>query len=319
MRGIAVAGTMLVDHLSTVPAYPKEGALVQIAAVSKAVGGCVPNVALDLKRLCPALPVFAVGCVGSDADGAFITDTLSAAGVDTRYIRTLPHSATAHTQVISVAGGQRTFFTYPGAAAQLCAADVPTDRLPVGLLHLGYLLLLEKIDAGDARDILQAATACSIKTSVDLVSEESDRYRQVLPFLPLVDYLIVNETEGGGLAGIAPTADNLPQIAAALLARGVREKVILHHKGGAVCCGRDGVTVLPALSLPTGYIQGTTGAGDAFCAGALLAVSRGLSDRDILHYGRVAAAMSLRTTDATSGLAAIENYLTQGDTSCWSI
>ena len=77
--------------------------------------------------------------------------------------------------------------------------------------------------------------------------------------------------------------------------------------GGSVCCNKSGeITFLESFNLPEGYIKGTTGAGDAFCAGALLGIYNGLSDTEILNFGRVAAAMSLAAADATSGVIDIK-------------
>lgn len=53
-------------------------------------------------------------------------------------------------------------------------------------------------------------------------------------------------------------------------------------------------------------IKGTTGAGDAFCAGVLLGIYNSLSDTEILNFGRIAAAMSLAAADATSGVIDIK-------------
>ena len=66
-----------------------------------------------------------------------------------------------------------------------------------------------------------------------------------------------------------------------------------------------GLTSLTSFDIEKGYIKGTTGAGDAFCAGALLAISQGLSDREILEYGQVAALGALRAADAVSGMATL--------------
>lgn len=60
-KGIAVAGTILVDKLNEISAYPNVGELTKITRVGKSVGGCVPNVSVDLKKICPALPVKAFG------------------------------------------------------------------------------------------------------------------------------------------------------------------------------------------------------------------------------------------------------------------
>ena len=58
--GITVAGTVIVDKINEISAYPKIGELTQIRSIQKAVGGCVPNVALDLKKICHDIPVRAV-------------------------------------------------------------------------------------------------------------------------------------------------------------------------------------------------------------------------------------------------------------------
>ena len=81
--GIAVAGSILVDQINEIAAYPGAGELTQIRNVQKAVGGCVPNVAIDIKRIDPTLTVKAVGRIGKDEEGSFVTDVLSENGVVT--------------------------------------------------------------------------------------------------------------------------------------------------------------------------------------------------------------------------------------------
>lgn len=302
--GIAVAGTILVDSINEISAYPEKGELTKIHSVEKAVGGCVPNVAIDLKRLSPSLPVKAIGKIGDDENGSYVSRTLEENGVDVSLV-TKAQDKTSFTEVMSVVGGQRTFFTYAGASSLFGKEDVDFDLLDARMLHLGYFLLLDKVDGGDGLRILQEATLRGIKTSIDLVSENSNRYSLVLPCLPYVDNLIINEAEAGSLCGILPTKENLFQIAKTLKDMGVRERVIIHTPEGSLCQSDSGRTLLGALSLPNGYIQGTTGAGDAFCAGALLGIYEGASDEDILKIATVAATGALSTKDATSGLTAL--------------
>ena len=45
--GIAVAGSILVDEINEISAYPNAGELTKIRSLKKSVGGCVPNVAID--------------------------------------------------------------------------------------------------------------------------------------------------------------------------------------------------------------------------------------------------------------------------------
>ena len=301
-NGIAVAGTVIVDRINEISAYPQSGELTQILSIQKAIGGCVPNVALDLKKINPDLPVRVIGRVGDDADGAYVRQTLQDGGLDTTGLYIDQTAPTSFTEVMSVTGGQRTFFTYSGASAAFGAEDVDFgDTLPE-ILHLGYFLLLQKVDDGDGLKILKAAKEKGVRTSIDLVSENSDRYALVKPCLPYTDYLVINEMEAGMLTGIEPSNANLQTIAETLKTMGVREKVIIHKPDCAVCLSADGFTMLPSYLLPSGYIQGTTGAGDAFCAGALYGIYEGWSDLQILEFASASAVMALGSADATSGL-----------------
>ena len=116
--GIAIAGSILVDKINEIAAYPGAGELTKIKSLQKAVGGCVPNVAIDLKRICPTLCVKAVGKIGADEEGEYVKSVLSQNGVETADIK-IGQEKTSFTEVMSVTGGQRTFFTYAGASADL--------------------------------------------------------------------------------------------------------------------------------------------------------------------------------------------------------
>ncbi len=296
-----VAGSVLVDKINTIEAYPKIGELTKIQKIELSVGGCVPNVAMDLACIDPDLPVWAVGRIGQDPEGQFVVDTLKKGGVNTEYLLSC-REKTSFTDVMSVTGGQRTFFTYPGADSGLCLSDIPFACKPK-ILHLGYFLLLQKVDEGEGLKILQAAKAQGIETSIDLVSENSERYSLVIPCLPYTDYLIINEIEAGKLTGIEPCRENLTAMGEKLLSMGVGKMVILHMPEEAVCCTREGSTRMGSFLLPEGYIQGTTGAGDAFCAGALTGIYQDAKPTNILYFANSCAMMSLRVAGATGGLA----------------
>ncbi len=300
--GIAVAGTVIVDKIKEISAYPNSGELTQIRGIQNAIGGCVPNVGVDLKKIAPDLTISAVGCIGDDEEGKFVTESLVSSGLDVSALGTLAGEKTSFTDVMSIPGGQRTFFTYPGASAQFGVDDIDFEAMDAKILHLGYFLLLQKVDDGDGIKILKKALDCGVETSIDLVSENSDRYSLVLPCLPYTDYLIINELEAGKLAGMEPTDDNLGAIAKKLKDLGVRKKVIIHMPHCSVCCSDAGVSALGSYILPEGYIQGTTGAGDAFCAGALIGIYNGWDDTKIMEFASGCAVMALGSADATSGM-----------------
>ncbi len=300
-NGIAVAGTILVDSINEISAYPQAGELTKIKSVQKSVGGCVPNVAIDLKRIAPEVEIKAVGKIGNDENGEYVKSVLAKNGVDVEGV-SLSADKTSFTEVMSVSGGQRTFFTYAGTSADFGANDVGMSALNVKMLHLGYFLLLDKIDGGDGEKLLKMAQEQGVKTSIDLVSENSDRYSLVLPCLKYVDNLIINEVEAGALTGIEPKREKLVEIAQKLKAYGVKERVIIHTPEIGVCVSETGVQLVPAYALPENFIVGTTGAGDAFCAGALLGIYQEKTDKEILEFASAAAVAALSKADATSGL-----------------
>ena len=300
-NGIAIVGTALVDKINEISAYPNSGELTKISSVSYAVGGCVPNVAIDIKRFDHTINVKAVYKVGHDSDGDFLTNSLSENGVDTSCV-SIGDVNTSFSDVMSVKGGQRTFFTYPGACADFGLDDIDFEKLDVNMFHLGYFLLLDKVDNGDGKKILEKAKKFGLKTSIDLVSENSDRYYLVKECLPFVDNLIINELEAGMLTDITATNDNLEEIARKLKGMGVSERVIIHTKEIGVCLSDNGFYSQVSYNIPKEAIKGTTGAGDAFCAGALVGIYRGLDEAGILSLATKAAAVSLTQADAISGM-----------------
>ena len=312
---IIVAGSILVDRLQTIDAYPRAGELAQIRAISRAPGGLVPNVALDLRALAPEIPVLASGAVGRDENGDYVRNLLTDHGVDTSAIAVSETEATSFTDVMSVPGGERTFFTYPGASAQWGFDDFPFDRVQAGdIVLLGYFLLLAKIDAGDGVRILQELTRRGAKTAIDLVTENSNRYGLVRACLPYVDYLIINEVEAARIVGRdAPSAE----LAQDLMELGVRMRVVIHEPAKGTSLVRGGTCVeVSSFNLPPAFIKGKTGAGDAYCAGVLTGLCEGLVDEAILRRGALAAVGALSAPGATEGVrdfAALENLV---DTVC---
>jgi hypothetical protein len=86
-QGFVLGGTLIVDRVKIVAAYPPEGTLVHILAFSKGIGGCPANNAVNLKTLDPGLPIAVIGCVGGDDDGRYVLDELRQRQVDVNAVR----------------------------------------------------------------------------------------------------------------------------------------------------------------------------------------------------------------------------------------
>jgi sugar/nucleoside kinase (ribokinase family) len=316
-KEITFCGNILVDNVKTITAWPEKGMLVPITGVKRSVGGSVCNTGIDLKTLDPSVTVRALGNVGADDEGRFAVSFMESKGIDCADLRPIPGVPTTFTDVMTVAEtGERTFFNLHGADSRLTADAVDVSRLACGIFHLGYLLLLDGMDAPDPQFGTQAARllarvqAAGIKTSVDIVSEQSDRFARIVrPALKYCDYLVVNEIEGAQATGLPcrgadgrVSPDALTAIAAALFDLGVKEKAVLHCPEMSVCRSANGETVVvPSLNLPPDWIKGAVGAGDAFCAGMLYAFLTGLPDEEGMKLASCAAAANLSASDSVSG------------------
>ncbi len=308
--GIVLAGNIVVDTIKHIDRFPRPGMLASISSVSRSVGGSVPNMGLTLRRMDPTQRVVGVGLVGDDANGDWVLGEMAAVGMDVSGVARLGDDVTAFTDVMTDSGTkERTFFHARGANAHLGVEHLDfTAYEGCGLFHIAYALLLDALDAPDPEygtgmaRALAIATEAGFVTSMDVVSEEGDRFAAIVrPSLPHCDYLIVNEIEASRIVDI-PARDgngtllrhNLVAICRALLGLGVRRLVAIHTPEGAWCVEADGtVAVRPSLQLPVGYIRTTVGAGDAFCAGMLYGLHHGWDVAAAMDLGAGAAACLL--------------------------
>jgi sugar/nucleoside kinase (ribokinase family) len=316
--GILAGGNWIVDAVKIIDTWPQQDALANIFSTSKGTGGSPFNILVDLALMGARFPLEAAGLVGDDDNGAWIVDTCKKHGIETSALLRSPGTPTSFTDVMTVRDtGRRTFFHARGANALLGPEHFAFAKTNARIFHLGYLLLLDRMDSPSAThgtvaaEVLAAAQAAGLKTSVDCVSEDSDRFAKiVMPALKHVDYCVMNEFEAGRCTGRkvrdGERLDRAELRAAMrqLLDAGVRERVVVHFPEGGVALGRDGAwDEHGSVALPSsGFIKGAAGAGDAFAAGVLLGWHDGASVREQLRIGVCAAAANLTDETCTNGL-----------------
>lgn len=324
-RGLLAGGNWIIDQVKIIDVYPQPEQLGNILGQSQGTGGGPYNVLMDLAKSGAPFPLFGAGLVGKDALGDQILADCRQHKIDTRNLGTTTKAPTSYTDVMTEkATGRRTFFHARGANALWCGDGLDFPRTKARLFHLAYLLLLDALDGPDAKfgtkaaRLLAAAQAAGLKTSVDVVSEDSDRFAKiVLPALQHVDYCILNEIEAGKTTGFKVRQPDgrldtvtLRHAAGALLQQGVRELVIIHFPEGAFARNRRGDDVWQAaLKLPAKFIAGTAGAGDAFCAGVLLGLHEGWDLQRCLLTGVCIAAASLSDPTCTAGVKSLGSSL----------
>jgi fructokinase len=228
-----------------------------------------------------------LGKVAADALGRVFAHDIRAAGV---HFPTPPletgAAPTARCLILVTPDGQRTMNTFLGAAVHFAEGDVDAAEVArAGILYLeGYLFDPPAAQAA-FRAAARAAHAAGRRVALTLsdpfcVHRHRDAFRAFVR--TETDILFANEAEILALYETADFAEAAERAAAevslAALTRSERGSVLL--SGSA----RHEVAAAPAT------VVDTTGAGDAYAAGVMAALARGLPLPECGRWGSVAAA-----------------------------
>lgn len=320
--GIAAAGNWIIDRVKTIDVYPAQDALANILSESFGNGGAPYNLLKDLSRLDLGLRLEGIGLVGDDPNGDFILSDCKRNGIDTRFLLKCPSAPTSYTDVMSVEStGRRTFFHQRGANALLGPSHFDFASLQAQHLHLGYLLLLDGLDQPDAEfgtasaRVLASAKEHGLTTSIDVVSEDSDRFREtVVSALRYADVVFMNEFELARTSGLhlVDASDARLLQAGELLMEGLTGTLVVHTPDRVFGFSDVHRYEHGSVRVPRDRIKGAVGAGDAFAAGYLVGFLRGLGLVECLRFGVCVAAASLSECDSSSGILPLEQCLALG-------
>ena len=322
-KGITVAGSLVVDNYFLIETYPEQGKLVNIQSEKMDIGGS-GNLILDLAKLDSSLKVKVSAIIGKDNYGKFIKETLD------KYPNVLQENITeeGNTSVTMVMNAQdnqqRTFFYLPASTDLYDESYIDWDLVDADIFHLEYLLLMEKIDATDpvygthGAKILHDAKERNMKTSIDIVSEVSERGRDIVQAaLKYTDYCTINEVEAEMITGLSLLKDNelieenIHKALYELERLGVSTWAIIHSPtySYGIDCQTKTIFKVKSLKLPKDYIKGSTGAGDAFCSGVLYAAYKGQGIEEGMRLGCACAACSLSEVSGTAGMRPYKEVL----------
>jgi sugar/nucleoside kinase (ribokinase family) len=324
-RGVLSAGTWCVDFNKSIARWPDEDTSNEVLAIDRQNGGSGSNMALDLKRLDPDLPVEAMGVVGDDELGRFLFDQCDARHIDRSALLALPGGATMSVDAFNVASnGRRTHFYHQGVAAEMTPDHFDFSSTRAKILHLGLPGAHKAMDRpwrGEANGwvaVLLKARTAGLQANLELMTTGAGRLAELgRPCLPYLDWLIVNDYEIGALAGLetrrADGSTDPATVARAIdatLALGAMRWAAAHFPEGAVAGGRDGTRVaLGSVAVPQSAIVGANGAGDAFAAGMLYGLHEQWPILKCLELGHASAASSMRAMSTTEGVATVAECL----------
>jgi sugar/nucleoside kinase (ribokinase family) len=293
---VLCAGIVVADHVcSPIAHLPRAGELVLADELLLTLGGCAANVAVDLAKL--GVTAAVVGRVGDDVFGRVVADMLRERHVDVAALRVTPGVGTSQTMIVNVAGEDRRFIHTFGANGEFRAKDIPADRTRrCKVLYLGGYLLMAKLDARELAEVFAAARRAGAKTVLDVVTPGPGDYLPRLePLLSHVDVFLPNDHEGELITG---EKDPLRQAELFHRLSGNTAIVTMGDRGSVLVSGRGRLRA-EAFRVP--LVDGS-GGGDAFAAGYVAGLLRGLDDEGCLRLGSAVGASCVRAIGTTTSV-----------------
>lgn len=217
--------------------------------------------------------------------GRFCIDELRRLSVDIRLVRVEPGLKTGITASFSFE--DRALVTYPGAIAELTAAEISGQMLgDFSHLHISSYYLQRALQPGVA-GLCAMAKQTGLTVSLDPGHDPSGEWSPALwDAFPNCDVLFVNEVELEALSGCTEVTHGLRAIS--------NETTLIVAKlgkSGAAALAGGRLYKAPPIDV---QVKDTTGAGDSFNAGFLHLWLNGFPLETCLQCGSICGGLSTR-------------------------
>ena len=314
--GILTFGSFITDHNLAIESYPSEDQATFITSRQLAAGGPGYNIAANLRRLDPSMRVECQGLLGDDENGQVVLEALARHGISPDGMTLTREAPQIYVQVMaSEANGRRTFFCFRGAPTCWTNATSIRARQGAGSSMSGAGAppapgparsgRRQRLDAGPRR-----ARELGFRTNMEMASLEADVLRPiVLPCLPLLDSIVINDLEGEAVSGIEIRPGGALDWEAAgracrrLRELGVRQVAAIHFPEGAVAVDEAGTLhAQPSVRWPEVAHRERGGAGDAFAAGLVYGLHEGWTVARGLRLAVRVAAVCLGSLDTNGAI-----------------
>lgn len=269
-----------------------------ITIYERKAGGAPFNVACALKKF--GAEVKFVGSVGDDLIGQFLIKYAKDFGMDTTYIHQNTERNTTLAFVELNEEGDRSFCFYRKNTADYCMPAVSDELIQsADIVCIGSLMLSDKDCVEYALDIIKRTHAFGKKVAFD-VNYRTDIYRDKESAVKTYKKILVE-------SDIVKFSEDEVETFTEDYVNGLTDKLVLITLGkeGSEWRYKGNKNRVPTISVKP---VDTTGAGDAFFAGALSILNKNVESplteqllNDSLRFGNIAGALN------TTGRGAIDN------------
>jgi sugar/nucleoside kinase (ribokinase family) len=275
------------------------GTKIPVDDITFANGGGALNAATTFRRL-GDLRVGTVCRIGTDHSARALLDAMRADGISPRYVQQDKRRHTGYSTILLSGSGERTILVYRGAAAHLSTRSVPWKNLKASWFYIASL----GGELATAERIVRHARSVGARVAWNPGGNELVHGLKALaPILAHVDILLLNRHEAAQLAK-KPRSDIagiFSLLYSAQHSPGVttRATIITDAAKGSYVCDGQQVWHSGTRSIKA---KNTTGAGDAFGSGFVVARAHELEITDALRVATMNAEGVIQKMGATNGI-----------------
>ncbi|MCL5072698.1 MAG: ribokinase [Actinobacteria bacterium] len=306
MVGVAVVGSLNIDHVLKVDKLPVLGETVSSNNYILSEGGKGANQAVAIGKL--GLKVHMFGKIGDDEHGQLLVNSLKNANVYTEGIIIDERHKTGAAFITIDNNGNNTVVVNPGANGRLDLKDI--KKIESLIFDQDILLLQMEIPKDIVIYIIKRGKELNKLILLNLSpAMEMDNF-----ILNMVDYLILNESEIGFLTNVKCSIQNMK-----LVIKKIRE---FYHNKLIITLGPDGAAYSISdddfktiLTFDVATID-KTGAGDAFIGGFVYGLSKGLDIKTCINLGNASGSIATTIIGAQKSLPTkdqLNNFLSKNN------
>jgi sugar/nucleoside kinase (ribokinase family) len=301
---VVCLGVHLLDVLVKHPAAPNLGPGWQLLEDLRiTAAGTAAGPAVDLAKL-GAQPL-SMGVIGDDYEGRLMVDLMAGFGCDMSRLVRDPGAPTHVSLLFIGADGERDpIMIRPTGARALTLADVDLDAIAgADVLHIGGADQLGAFVDGPLVEVIRHARRNDVVVTFDVLAMvDGELLDRLLPALREVQFFFPNEGQLAEMTGTEDPAEGC----ARMRELGVETVIGTLGGEGSLILGPDGEAKVPAFDID---LVDTTGCGDAYVAGFIVATANGWDAEAAGWLGAAASGLVATGLGSDSGIVDLPSTL----------